>query len=340
MQPAACQRNRHRAAWLLLGLALAPAGPAAAQDWQPVTAELVKREKPGYGGVCGVAVDPRTGDLYLDVSDRGIFLSKDQGKSWQRLGPEIKGRTEWPGCLMLDPVGGTKKMVVALVYGAPIAVSPDAGENWRFLDQKSSHVDWCAVDWADPEMKFVLALKHESGGLLLASRDGGKSFEEIGKGYGPAWVFDGQTAVVAEAKSKAKPEPRLLRTTDAGKRFEPCGTYTAAALPRWHGDKLYWLVEGALIATADRGRSWQKVCDLKDGRFGPVFGKDARHLFVLTGAGIVESTDGGASWSKAIALPRAMGGLSTLSWMAYDPIYDVLYVMKMGSDLYRLERGP
>lgn len=313
--------------------------PAAAQDWQPVTAALVKEHKPGFGGVCGVAVDHRTGDVYLDLSDRGIFRSTDRGGSWQRVGPEIRGRTEWPGCLMLDPVGGSRRIVVALVYGGPIAVSPDAGATWTFLDKKSSHVDWCAVDWADPTMPLVFTLKHESGDLLLVSRDGGKTFDEVGKGYGPAWVFDARTAVVAEAKGKAKPSPRLLRTTDAGKTFEPCGDYHARALPRWHDGTLYWVTDKALITTADRGQSWRKVADLKDGRFGPIFGKDARHLFVLTGGGIVESTDGGATWGKAIAPPRAMGGVSTLSWMEYDPVHDILYVMKMGSDLYRLERG-
>ncbi len=322
--------------WLVV-LLVTPAVPAAAQ-WQPMTAELVKQQKPGYGGVCGVVVDHKTGDVYLDVSDRGIFRSTDQGKSWQRVGAEIKGRTEWPGCLMLDPVRGTNKLVVALVYGGPIAVKPE-GASWTFLDKESRHIDWCAVDWTNAEMKLIFALKHESGDLLIVSRDGGKSFAEVGKGYGPAWVFDSTTAVVAEAQSKMKPKPRLLRTTDAGLTFMPGPEYTARALPRWHGGTLYWLVDGALIATTDQGQSWKKVADLKDGRFGPIFGKDGKHLFVLTGAGIVESTDGGVSWAKAIALPTGFGNVSPLSWMEYDPIHDILYVMKMGSDLYRLERG-
>jgi photosystem II stability/assembly factor-like uncharacterized protein len=323
---------------VLLGFLLVSATQTMAQ-WQPLTAELVQQEKPGYGKVCGVAVDHKTGDIFLNLSDRGIYRSTNLGKSWQRVGKEIKGRTEWPGCLMLDPVGGTKKIVVALVYGGPIAVSGDAGANWSFLEKKSMHIDWCAVDWTDPEMKLIFALKHESGDLLIVSRDGGKSFDEVGKGYGSAWIFDSTTAVVAEAKSKTRPNPRLLRTTDAGKTFEPGREYTARALPRWHGDKLYWVVDGALIATADKGQSWQKLGDLKDGRYGPIFGKDAKHLFVLTSAGIVESRDGGASWAKAIAPPKEMGGVSALSWMDYDPVHDVLYVMKMGSELYRLERS-
>ncbi len=314
---------------------LGQANPVAAQ-WQPVTAELVKTHKPGFGGVCGVAVDHANGDVYLDLSDRGIFRSTDQGKHWQRVGAELRGRTEWPGCLMLDAVGGTKKLVVALVYGGPIAIRAGADAGWTFLGNKSQHIDWCAVDWSDKAMRLIFALKHESGDLLIVSRDGGKTFAEVGKGYGPAWVFDRQTAVVAETKTKARPKPRLLRSTDAGKTFTPGPQYTARALPRWHEGTLYWVVQGALIATTDRGQTWKKVSDLKDGRFGPIFGKDGKHLFVLTGAGIVESKDGGASWGKALPLPKAMGNVSTLSWMEYDPVHRILYVMKMGSDLYRL----
>ena len=313
-------------------------GEAAAQDWQPVTEALIAAEKPGYGKLCGAIVDHATGDVYVNLSDKGLYRSGDAGKSWQHVGMPFKGRTEWPGCLMLDPLGG-KRLVAALVYGAPIIVSPDLGATWTALDKKSAHVDWCAVDWSDKDPKFILTLKHESGDLMLVSRDGGKQFEELGKGYGPAWIFDGQTAIVAQAKSKATPKPGLLRTTDACKTFVSCGDFHAKALPRWHKDTLYWVVDGALIATKDQGKSWQKISDLKDGRFGPIFGKSAQQLFVLTQAGIVESTDGGKSWSKAIAVPKELKGVSALTWMDYDPTRDVLYVMKMTSELYRLQRG-
>jgi hypothetical protein len=200
-------------------------------------------------------------------------------------------------------------------------------------------VDWCVGDWSGPEMKFLLALKHESGGMLLRSRDGGTTFDELGKGHGPAWVFDANTAVVTLAKSKERPKGGLVRTTDGGKTFQPVSDYAPVSLPRWHGDTLYWLAAGVLIKTTDKGATWEKLGDLKDGRFGPVFGKDAKHQFVLTGAGVVESTDGGATWSKPIAIPKELKGVSPLTWLDYDPINDVLYIMKMGSELFRLARG-
>ena len=230
-------------------------------------------------------------------------------------------------------------LVTALVYGAPVCTSFNRGQTWRYMDKASSHIDWCAVDWSDPEMKFVFALKHESGDLLIVSHDGGKSFTEVGKGYGPAWIFDNKTAVVAEAQSKSKPKPGLLRTTDGGKTFQPAGEYGTRALPKWFDGQLYWLVNGALIASKDKGESWKKLGEIKDGMVGPIFGKDVKQIFVLTKAGIIESTDGGASWSKPIAPPKELKGISALTWIDYDPKNEVLYLMKMGSDLYKMERG-
>src|SRR5262249_24588298 len=210
----------------------------------------------------------------------------------------------------VDGTGKTKTLVTALVYGAPVSTSSDGGATWKVMHGKSSHVDWCAVDWTDPDRKFVLALKHESGGMLIASRDGGASFAEIGKGYGTGWVFDGKTAVVAEAKTKDRPRPNLMRTTDAGRTWKPCGAYnpvgtgSAEALPKWRDGTLYWLVDGGLIATTDAGESWKKMSEIKEGRYGPIFGKDAKQMFVLTNAGINETTDGGATWGKPIAPPK------------------------------------
>ena len=51
-----------------------------------------------------------------------------------------------------------------------------------------------------------------------------------------------------------------------------------------------------------------------------------------------ERKPGTKTWGKAIALPKSFGGVSALSWIEYDPVHDVLYVMKMGSELYRRER--
>ena len=338
---------------VVLCLACVAPTMAADPDWQPVLSDVLKSEKTGFGGLCGLVVDHKSGDVWVNLSDRGMFHSRDQGQTWKRVSDtQPKGRTETPGCWLLDPTGRSNTMVTALVYGSPISVSTDRAATWKSLDNKSSHIDWCAVDWTDPVQQFVLALKHEAGELLLVSTDGGQSFNEVGKGYGTGWVFDNQTAVVAEAKSKEKPKPNLLRTTDRGKTFQPCGEYSpigvnsAQALPKWradvgdvgpqrHAGTLYWLVDGGLITTNNKGETWKKIGEVKDAQYGPIFGKNSEQMFVLTKAGVVESTDGGATWSKPLPPPQEMHGIGGLSWLEYDPQHETLYLMKMGSDLFR-----
>src|SRR5437763_8668350 len=140
-----------------------------ADEWQPVATELLAKEKTGFGGLSGVAVDRATGTLYVWLSDNGVFRSADQGKTWERFGkPVPKGRTETPGCFQIDPTGKTKRFVMATVYGGPVIVaSTDPNAAWSTVDKKCQHVDWYAVDWTDPDMRFAVAFKHESGGVLL-----------------------------------------------------------------------------------------------------------------------------------------------------------------------------
>jgi len=72
-------------------------------------------------------------------------------------------------------------------------------------------------------------------------------------------------------------------------------------------------------------------------RHDRIRGKDAKHLFELRRAGIVESTDGGLTWSRPIALPKELKDGTDSTWIEYDPKNDILYIMKTGSDLYKLK---
>lgn len=326
----------------LFGLAARAEEP----KWVPMLGTLPKTEKSGFGGLCGVAVDRQNGNVLVNISDRGFYLSTDGAKSFKRISDtQPKGRTETPGCFLFDPTGKSRTVLTALVYGSPVSTSED-GATWKAMSDQTQHVDWAAVDWTDPERKFVLALKHEAGELLLASHDGGKSFAEVGKGYGPAWIFDAKTAVAAVAKTKDRPKLGLARTEDGGKTWQACADFTpvgggggsARTLPKWRDGTLFWLVEGALISTGDAGKTWKTVSSVKNGRYGPVFGEKRDHFFVLTAEGVLETVDGGANWSKPIPVPPELKG-GGLTWLDFDPKGNHLYLMRMGSDLYKMTRS-
>jgi hypothetical protein len=96
-----------------------------------------------------------------------------------------------------------------------------------------------------------------------------------------------------------------------------------------------------LSARAAAGPDRKFVRALQEGKdtpHGRVSGKSEKHVFKLTRAGIVESTNGGATWSKPIAPPKGLKGGTGPTWIEYDPQSDILYVMKGGSDLYKLAR--
>jgi photosystem II stability/assembly factor-like uncharacterized protein len=313
---------------------------APAAEWEPMVTELLKTEKLGFGGLSGIVVDRESGDVYAWLSDQGMYKSTDQAKTFKPLGPRFKGRTEWPGCMLTNPEGPPKTWVIATVYGGPILSSTDGCKALTPMDKKAQHVDWVAVNWTDPQRKFVLTLKHESGDLLLASNDGGKEFREVGKGFGPACIFDEKTAVIVQiiAGEPKKPAKRILaRTTDGGKIFEKVADFSTKAVPVWFGKKPYWLVDGAIITTKDKGETWEQVAAVKNGQFGPIFGKDEKQMFVLTPQGVVKTTDGGRTWSTPIPPPKEMKGLGLLSWIGYDAKNNILYLMKMGTDLYRMK---
>jgi len=321
--------------------ALATLAPMSfAADWEPMATQLLKTEKLGFGGITGLVVDPATGDLFIWLSDKGLWKSTDQAVTFKPHGKPIMGRTEWPGCMQVNPVGPMKTWIVATVYGGPILKSTDDAAIFTPLDKKLTHVDWICVDWSDPEQKFLLTLKHESGDLLLASSDAGKSFREVGKGYGPACIFDDKTAVVVQIATEPKKPARrtLARTTDGAQTFEKVADFSTKAVPVWRETTPYWLVDGAIITSKDKGKSWESISSIKNGQFGPVFGKDDKQMFVLTNAGVVETTDGGKSWSAVIPPPKDLKGIGALTWIGYDPKNSYLYLLKMGTDLYRMKR--
>jgi hypothetical protein len=77
--------------------------------------------------------------------------------------------------------------------------------------------------------------------------------------------------------------------------------------------------------------TWDEVCAHAQKKSNP------KHRFVLSDNGIKESTDGGATWSEPIPLPKDFL-ISPQTWVQYDATNDVLYLTKKGSDLYKLAR--
>jgi Sortilin, neurotensin receptor 3,/BNR/Asp-box repeat len=107
-------------------------------------------------------VNPEDPQLWIGSTDRGIFSSRDAGKTWRQLDPTPNVRFAWAddGTLYrIDP-------------GGPLKVSTDGGQNWE--DRGSTGGEPQAMTVDDSGKVYVALID----GTLKASDNGGQTFTD------------------------------------------------------------------------------------------------------------------------------------------------------------------
>jgi photosystem II stability/assembly factor-like uncharacterized protein len=275
----------------------------------------------------GISVDRTNGDVYLLANNIGICKSTDQGKTFSLVsGKAVTGRFETGWGLNIDPAGG--RLMCFTIYGAA-GYSDDAGKTWT--QSKLGHLDYGAVDWSDTG-KALLAIGHESGGKLLFSKDAGKEWKELGKGYSAAGLFDSKT-LLTFSKSDG-----LVRSTDGGGTWMKVSDEKLAApvMVEFKGTG-YWLGEKGLLLSKDKGATWAVTAPLPKGAcLGPMFGANENHMVAGSPDGLFESKDAGKTWSLAVPLAPKIKIQKAGQWATYgwDPKKNIFYASQMMEPAY------
>ena len=313
---------------LLLLLSLSA---ATAAEWvnisDPVTTAF---PKPGtYGPCAGITVDRVNGDVFMIAADYGIWKSSDQGKTFARADDKaIGGRCETGWALQADPGGA--RLFCFMIYGSS-AFTTDGGKTWA--KSKTSHLDFGAVDWADTG-KRLLALRHESGGKLTTSDDGGATWKDLEKGFSALGVFDSKTFVATKEKTKG-----IFRSTDTGATWTEVSTNTPlAGVPVVFKGAGYWPTGKGILVSKDKGATWADLCGPVDAMFGPMFGKDETHFVVVGKTGFRETTDGGKTWTVAAPLPAGFTANRVGPNYAWDPTANIFYASTMSKPALKFAR--
>jgi len=326
--------RRYLIGWVITFLAVASIARAADKDkWVPISDEVIAQfaregKKIGWPGLTGgVGVDRATGDVYMMICDNGFWKSSDHGKSFERIdGGTIGGRCETGFALDIDPAG--KRVTCFPVYG-PAAISLDAGKTWQ--KSAAQHVDCIAVAWSDPQLP-MLSIKHESGGEMIASPDGGKTWKSLGKGYHAVGLFDAKNFVACKIGGG------ILRSTDGGENWISVSDLKPVGKAMRTSDGVgYWIGEKGVLVSRDKGATWSLLGSPVSCTLGPYFGKDSEHLIVFGKRGAMETTDGGKSWKPAAPLPPGLDG-DTMCNFGWDPTGDIFYASKMGKPTFKFER--
>jgi len=314
----------------VLMLALAVPLLAHAAEWENISDPVTSKVKPGYAGpTAGVVVDRLSGDVFMVVNDQGLWKSADHGATFARVDDgTIGGRCETGWALQADPNG--RRLFCFMIYGG-CAMTVDGGKTWA--KSTTSHLDFGGVDWADTG-KRLLAIRHESGGTLATSEDGGTTWKDEGKGFSGCGVFDHQTFVVTRIGEKG-----IFRTADTGATWTQVSTDSpSAGVPVIFKGVGYWPAGKGILASRDKGMTWSWLGAPVDASFGPYFGETELHFVVVGRDGFQETKDGGKTFRQAAPLPAGFGVGHVGPNYAWDPKADIFYASTMTKPTFKLQR--
>ena len=310
-------------------IVFAIAGFAHCAEWVNISEPVTSQVKPGYAGpTAGVVVDRSDGAVFLVVNDQGLWRSTDRGATFIRCDSNaIGGRCETGWALQADPAG--KRLACFMIYGDS-GMSRDRGTTWTKF--KMSHFDFGSVDWTDTA-KRLLALRHESGGMLTTSEDGGATWTDLDRGFSGCGVLDHATFVATKAR-----DPGIFRSTDRGIHWTPVFAETpSAAVPVVFEGAAYWPTGKSLLISRDKGGSWLPFGAPVDAAYGPFF-HTSRHFVVAGKSGFLETRDGGDSWKLVIPLPAGFETKRIGPHYAWDFRADIFYASSMTKPAFKLER--
>ena len=301
---------------------------AAAGEWTNISDATTATVKPGYAGpTAGVVADRVSGDVFMVVSDQGLWRSSDHGATFARCdGGAIGGRCETGWALQADPAG--KRLACFMIYGSS-AMTTDGGATWSKF--KVTHLDFGAVDWADTG-KRLLAIRHESGGVLTTSDDAGATWKDLEKGFGGCGVLDHSTFLATKEK-----ESGIFRSTDTGATWTKVSDEKPfAPVPVVVDGTAYWPAGKSLLVSRDKGATWTAMS--VEATHGPVFGKDSTQFIVAGKGGISETLDSGKTWQIAAPLPAGFTTNRVGPNYAWDPKAKIFYASTMMKPTFAFRR--
>lgn len=132
-------------------------------------------------------------------------------------------------------------------------------------------------------------------GRLLRSDDGGQTWADLGT----AGLYDVVISPTDPSLLVGTTPDGPVRSTDGGATFTPAPGAPLLALLAWTGDVLYSIdVDGAVHASTDDGATWESRGAVSE-QPAALAAVDDR-VAALVGNGIVESSDGGVTFSPRI----------------------------------------
>jgi photosystem II stability/assembly factor-like uncharacterized protein len=312
-----------------------------------------------------------TGKLWSDSTERGVFRSKDGGKSWSQV---LKGTNPSTGCgsMSMDPKN--PKTLYASLWdfrrkgwtfrsggegptapsGSGLYRSDDGGERWTEITDTANTgfpakpYGRIAVAVAPSDGKVVYAAVENASPALYRSGDGGASWERRDNSQNMVWrpfYFAHLVVDPTNPDRLFKPDLGLIQSLDGGKTFadtsgEAHGDFHDVWIDPSDPSQVITGDDGGLWFSKDGGNRWWKGNNLPISQFYHVSvdDRDPYHVY----GGLQDNS----SWVAPSSHPGGIGNAQWENmyggdgfWMFADPADpDYLYAEAQGGAIGRVNR--
>ncbi len=304
------------------------------------------------------------GSAWGDSQDRGVFRTKNGGKTWEKI-LYINERTG-AADFDIDPTNPNKMLVNLWEYrrwpwffksggaGSGLYMTLDGGDTWTKLSEKNGlpagELGKIGIAIAKNNPKVIYALVEAKENALYRSDDGGFNWRMVNNknvGDRPFYYWDIDVDPTNENRVY-NIFSNVTVSQDGGKTFE-----TLLGWDNIHGDHHAWYIhpdnpdfmidgnDGGAAITRDRGKTWRFVSNLPVGQFYHVSVDNAIPYNVYGGM-----QDNG-TWRGPSQVWRT-GGIRNEYWqeIGFGDGFDVAmdannerygYVMWQGGNLLRVD---
>ncbi|MGE5344676.1 MAG: WD40/YVTN/BNR-like repeat-containing protein [Acidithiobacillales bacterium] len=301
-----------------------------------------------------ILVDPRDpnlvfvaalGHAYGPNRERGVFRSKDGGRSWTK----VLFKDENTGAVDLAFQPGNSRTILAALWqtrrppwntyppsngpGGGLYRSEDGGDTWQHVTNgmPSGELGRIRVAFAPSEPRRVYAIVDAKKGGLYVSEDGGLSFKLTNPDHriwGRGWYFAGVTVDPKNASVVYACNVTLYRSTDGGRSFLPFkgapggDDYHRLWIDPADPGRMITASDQGTVVTVDGGRTWSSWYNQPTAQFYHVATDDRFPYWIYgaqqdTGAAATLSRSDYRSIMQRDWKPIAAGGEN--GYIAPDP---------------------
>jgi photosystem II stability/assembly factor-like uncharacterized protein len=308
-----------------------------------------------------------TGHLFDDHDDRGVYRTKDAGKTWEKV--LFVARDAGCADLAMDPADPSilyagiwqfRRTPSFFTSGGPnsgLHKSTDGGATWTRMkkDLPSGDLGRIAISVPPAKSNIVYALIESARTALFRSEDRGESWTEMNSSSVVSQRPFYFSLVVADPKTPErvyKPGMQVSVSDDGGKTWGLVGGGGLLG-PSYHSDvHALWInpgntnqlvmgTDGGVYTSVDRGSTWRFVESLPVGQFYHV-SYDRKWPYNVYGGLQDNSTWFGPS--------RRTGGIGGRHWQSLSPgdgfwsfvdpkDEDVVYDEIQGGNLFRTRKS-